>query len=47
MFSQEDDPHNPLHGSASVDEAQIEIDYFFPKEETLAVIKPNAIDSKG
>ena len=47
MFSVEDDPHNPLHGSATEEEAEKEIQYFFPKENTVAVIKPNAIDSKG
>ena len=47
MFSEEDDAHNPLHGSATLEEAEKELQYFFPKEKTLAVIKPNAIDSRG
>ena len=47
MFSEEEDPHNPLHGSATLDEGEKEIKYFFPPEKTLAVIKPNAIESRG
>ena len=47
MFSTEGDAHNPLHGSGTEEEAEKEIKYFFPPEKTLAVIKPNAIDSKG
>ncbi|CAI7994440.1 Thioredoxin domain-containing protein 3 homolog [Geodia barretti] len=46
MFSEEDAAHNPLHGSATLEEAEKELQYFFPKEKTLAIIKPNAIDSR-
>ena len=47
QFSAEESDHNPLHGSATEDEAEKEIQYFFPKEKTLAVIKPNAIQERG
>ncbi|XP_017547062.1 thioredoxin domain-containing protein 6 [Pygocentrus nattereri] len=32
---------NQLHGSVSLEEAENEISFFFPKEHTLAVIKPD------
>lgn len=38
---------NSIHGAASDDEAEKEIQFFFPKEQTVAVIKPNAISEKG
>lgn len=47
QFSEVENAHNPLHGSATQEEAEREIQYFFPKEKTLAVIKPSAIDEKG
>ncbi len=37
---------NQLHGSGSSDEAEREIGFFFPPEDTLAVIKPDA-EHKG
>ena len=43
----EDAPFNQLHGSSSVEDASKEVEYFFPKEHTLGVIKPNAISEKG
>ncbi|KYO43210.1 thioredoxin domain-containing protein 3 isoform X1 [Alligator mississippiensis] len=36
-------PLNQLHGSSSPDQAQKELDFFFPMEHTLAVIKPSAL----
>ncbi|XP_072185943.1 thioredoxin domain-containing protein 3 [Excalfactoria chinensis] len=33
---------NQLHGSSSVDDAQKELEFFFPQEQTLALIKPDA-----
>ena len=38
---------NALHGSQSVEDATKEVEYFFPKEKTVAVIKPTAISEKG
>lgn len=37
---------NQLHGSGSSDEAEREIGFFFPPEDTLAVIKPDT-EHKG
>ena len=36
-----------LHGSSTEDQAQKEIEYFFPMEQTVAVIKPDAYQTKG
>ena len=47
QFSVEASPVNQIHGSDSLDTAEKEIEFFFPKEKTLAIIKPNAIDKKG
>ena len=47
QFCDEESAHNPLHGSSTPDEAEKEIEFFFPKEKTLAVIKPNAMEEKG
>ena len=38
---------NQIHGSATIDEAKSEIEYFFPKEQTLAVIKPDGYENRG
>ena len=38
---------NMLHGSDSEEQAQKEIEYFFPMEQTIAVIKPDAYGTKG
>uniref|UniRef100_A0A674KHG7 Nucleoside diphosphate kinase-like domain-containing protein n=1 Tax=Terrapene triunguis TaxID=2587831 RepID=A0A674KHG7_9SAUR len=41
-------PLNQLHGSASPGEAEKELEFFFPVEHTLAVIKPTAVkEHKG
>ena len=47
QFSEDESTHNPLHASVTEEEAEKEIQYFFPKEKTLAVIKPNAINERG
>lgn len=47
QFGVEDVPFNQLHGSASVEDATKEVEYFFPTEHTLGVIKPNALSEKG
>ncbi|XP_073701249.1 thioredoxin domain-containing protein 6 [Garra rufa] len=41
QFSRGDSSINQLHGSGSSEEAEKEIGFFFPPEETLAVIKPD------
>ena len=38
---------NPLHGSDSEEAAQREINFFFPMQQTVAVIKPDASGTKG
>ncbi|KAJ8350027.1 hypothetical protein SKAU_G00251570 [Synaphobranchus kaupii] len=43
-FAVENDPINQIHGSASPEEADREIEFFFPREQTLAVIKPDALE---
>uniref|UniRef100_A0A7N8XGR9 Nucleoside diphosphate kinase B n=1 Tax=Mastacembelus armatus TaxID=205130 RepID=A0A7N8XGR9_9TELE len=43
-FAVDNEPINQLHGSASHEEAEREINYFFPKQQTLAVIKPDAME---
>ncbi|XP_050927818.1 thioredoxin domain-containing protein 6 [Lates calcarifer] len=43
-FAVENEPINQLHGSASHEEAEREINFFFPKQRTLAVIKPDAME---
>ncbi|XP_010901744.2 thioredoxin domain-containing protein 6 isoform X1 [Esox lucius] len=35
---------NQLHGSANREEAEEEINFFFPKQQTLAIIKPDAME---
>lgn len=44
QFAVENEPINQLHGSASHEEAQREINFFFPQQKTLAVIKPDAME---
>ncbi|XP_035995349.1 thioredoxin domain-containing protein 6 isoform X2 [Fundulus heteroclitus] len=44
QFSVENQPINQLHGSATPEEAERELDFFFPKQRTLAVIKPDALE---
>ncbi|KAM9804940.1 thioredoxin domain-containing protein 6 [Neosynchiropus ocellatus] len=46
QFAVEGDPTNQLHGSDTQEEAEQAIDYFFPKQRTLAVIKPDAFQCK-
>ena len=36
-----------LHGAKSLEDAESEINLFFPVEKTLAAIKPDAIGTKG
>lgn len=44
QFAVENEPINQLHGSASPEEAEREITFFFPQQQTLAVIKPDALE---
>ncbi|KAK6490400.1 thioredoxin domain-containing protein 3-like protein isoform X1 [Huso huso] len=41
-FALENIPINQLHGSSSPEEARKDLEFFFPVEQTLAVIKPDA-----
>ncbi|XP_031714377.1 thioredoxin domain-containing protein 6-like isoform X2 [Anarrhichthys ocellatus] len=47
QFAVENEPINQLHGSESPEEAEREISFFFPKQHTLAVIKPDAMNQHG
>lgn len=47
QFAVEKEPINQLHGSASPEEAEREINFFFPEQRTLAVIKPDATEHRG
>lgn len=42
-----DDEINSLHGSDSEESAKKELQLFFPMEQTVAVIKPDAMKKKG
>ncbi|XP_004555507.2 thioredoxin domain-containing protein 6 isoform X4 [Maylandia zebra] len=44
QFAVENKPINQLHGSGSREEAEQEISFFFPKQQTVAVIKPDAME---
>ncbi|NXV52181.1 TXND3 protein, partial [Uria aalge] len=41
-YAVENIPIGQLHGSSTPDDAQKELDFFFPQEHTLALIKPDA-----
>nr|XP_016850164.1 PREDICTED: thioredoxin domain-containing protein 3 [Anolis carolinensis] len=43
-FAVDNAPINQLHGSTTPDQAQRELEFFFPVENTLAVIKPTALE---
>ncbi|XP_051787337.1 thioredoxin domain-containing protein 6 isoform X2 [Erpetoichthys calabaricus] len=44
QFAVDRTPINQLHGSATSEEAAKELNFFFPQEQTLAVIKPDAME---
>lgn len=46
-FALDDTKINMLHGSDSEDAAKRELEFFFPVEQTIAVIKPDAVGTKG
>lgn len=46
QFSVEGAPHNGLHGSTSSEDVTKEVQFFFPVEQTVAVIKPGIYDNK-
>ncbi|CAL8265790.1 unnamed protein product [Lota lota] len=43
LFAVETEALNQLHGSASAEDAQREIDFFFPVQRTLALVAPDAL----
>lgn len=43
----EDSDFNAAHGADSLETAERELHFFFPKEQTVALIKPNALSEKG
>lgn len=47
QYSVDDSELNQLHGSDSAESAAQEINYFFPPEQTVAVIKPSAFSERG
>jgi len=47
QFSVEEAEVNMLHGSDSPETAEKELSKFFAVEQTLAVIKPDAMSEKG
>ena len=38
---------NSIHGSSNQEEAQGDLNFFFPVEQTVAVIKPTAMAATG
>lgn len=47
-YAVENVPIAQLHGSSTPDDARKELEFFFPQEQTLALIKPDAAkDHKG
>ncbi|XP_065844765.1 thioredoxin domain-containing protein 6-like [Oscarella lobularis] len=46
QFSNPDGSFNSVHGADSTENAEKELDYFFPMEKTVAVIKPEAIKER-
>lgn len=46
-FALEETKINMLHGSDSEETAKKELEFFFPMEQTVAVIKPDAVGTKG
>ncbi|XP_074646770.1 thioredoxin domain-containing protein 6-like isoform X2 [Tubulanus polymorphus] len=46
QFAIDDVPINQLHGSDSEEAAKIELDYFFPMQQTVAVVKPDGYQTK-
>ena len=47
QFSVEDVSINQLHGSDSAESAEKELEFFFPMQQTVAAIKPDAYQTKG
>ncbi|XP_015666653.1 thioredoxin domain-containing protein 3 [Protobothrops mucrosquamatus] len=45
-FAVHDSPINQLHGSANMNEATKELQFFFPVQNTMALIKPSAFEEK-
>lgn len=47
QYALEDTEINMLHGSDSEETAKRELEFFFPMEQTVAMIKPDAYGTKG
>ena len=47
QFSIEGIEMNQIHGADTVENAEKEMDFFFPVEKTVAVIKPDAYENRG
>lgn len=47
QFAVEGNEVNPLHGSDNSETAAREIQYFFPVEHTVGIIKPSGLTEKG
>ena len=47
QFSVEECPINQLHGSDTPETAEQELNFFFPMQQTVAVVKPDAYQTKG
>ena len=47
QFSVEGVEMNQIHGADTEEAAQKEIDFFFPVQQTVAVIKPEAYENRG
>jgi hypothetical protein len=45
-FDVPNSPVNALHGSANPQEAEKELNFFFPMEQTVALIKPGLSEEK-
>ncbi|XP_064647235.1 thioredoxin domain-containing protein 3 homolog isoform X5 [Lineus longissimus] len=46
QYSVDEDLINPLHGSDSATKAEEELEFFFPVQQTMAVVKPDAYQTK-
>ena len=47
QYSVEGTDLNQIHGADTTENAQKELDFFFPVEKTYAVIKPDAYENRG
>ena len=47
QFSLDESPINQLHGSDTTEAAESELNFFFPMQQTMAMIKPDGYQTKG